>query len=82
MAERDAGHEEVSVDTIGCSLGSVDVGALREIECTEEIDGRDRSVERMCEPYCSQYRLLKKITRRTYDKACGANKRCRGHGCY
>jgi hypothetical protein len=32
-------------------LASADVGARREKECTEEIEGRERRVERICEPY-------------------------------
>ncbi len=48
---RVAGHCELSVETRACSLASADVGARREKECTEEIEGRERRVERICEPY-------------------------------
>lgn len=44
------GHWEVSVPTRGWSFGSVEVGARREMEWMAETEGRERRVERMCEP--------------------------------
>lgn len=51
MEEREAAQEELSVETKGCSLGSVEEGARRASVETLLMEERARSVERMCEPY-------------------------------
>ena len=45
-------HWEESEETSGMSFGEVVLGCLREMECTFLIEGRARSVERICEPWC------------------------------
>lgn len=58
IEENWAGHCEVSAETRGCSLLSVEVGARRDIECIEEMEGRERRVERMLAPWWnSQFKV-------------------------
>lgn len=51
MEENWLGHCEVSVETRGRSLLSVEVGERRDMVCTEVMDGRDRRVESMLPPW-------------------------------
>jgi hypothetical protein len=45
-------HVVLSASVTGWSLRSVVAGARREMEWMEEIEGRERRVERMWEPWC------------------------------
>lgn len=50
-------HCEDSVEISGLSFGSLEAGARRESVWTADMEGRERSVERMCEP-CGCWSVL------------------------
>lgn len=50
MEENWIGHWEVSAETRGWSFVSVEVGARREMEWMEVMEGSERRVERMFAP--------------------------------
>lgn len=53
MEESWVGQIEESVEVRAWSLGEVEAGARRASVWTEEMEGRARRVERMCEPCCA-----------------------------